>query len=222
MQSVVSESQILSTMKSFNYSLYTVLGVTLFFIPYAVLAQSQVTYTPLIGLPNLSSGSGRTLSEYVNAIYLACISIGAVFGVLRIAFAGVKYSLSDIVTDKASAKTDIKGVLLGLLILLTPAIILTTINPDLIKLEILSGSRVKLDPFTKQAPSIHGNTADRFARDDYNNNPANVPIKNDTWQLVGVKREVCNSLAVERKATQVFTPTGGNGTVGTCAIYPSI
>ena len=100
-------------------------------------AIQQATYVPLVGLPGITAAS--KIPDYINAVYLLTISLGALAGVLRIAWAGVKYSLSDVVTNKSAAKDDIQGVLIGLAILLIPFIVLNTINPNLTKLNVLDG-----------------------------------------------------------------------------------
>lgn len=96
-------------------------------------------YVPLVGIPGLTDKGNQNLPDYVNAVYLLTIALGALIGVVRIALAGVKYALSDIVTHKEEAKHDITGVLLGLAVLLIPFIVLNTINPNLTRLDILSG-----------------------------------------------------------------------------------
>lgn len=110
------------------------------------------TYTPLTGIPGITDQGGtRTLPEYMNAIYLLIITIGALFGVVKIAIAGVKYSMSDVVSSKQSAKDDIKNVLLGLAVLLIPFMVLNTINPNLTKLDVLQAGKdmVNLNVSTK-------------------------------------------------------------------------
>ncbi len=108
---------------------------------------AAVDYKPIVGLPGLENLDKTTsIATYINAVYLLIIGLGALLGVMRIAWAGVKYSLSDIVTNKESAKHDIQGVLLGLAILLIPFIVLNTINPDLVNLNVLKGAvPVKLE-----------------------------------------------------------------------------
>jgi hypothetical protein len=59
--------------------------------------------------------------------------------VVKIIFAGVKYMLSDLVTSKEAAKKDIRGALIGLLIVLGAVLILNTINPQLKGLTALDG-----------------------------------------------------------------------------------
>jgi hypothetical protein len=96
-------------------------------------------YVPLVALPAIA-GSGQGLGAYFNQLYMATVAIGAILAFLKIAFAGAKYSMSGIVTDKESAKHDIQGALLGLAILLIPFIVLNTIYPNLTKLDILQNA----------------------------------------------------------------------------------
>lgn len=97
----------------------------LFFNPVAVFAQE---YSTLID-SGLSNTEG--LSEYINNIYLLLISAAAMFAVIKIIIAGVKYMLSDVVTSKEDAKKDIRTSLLGLIIIVSAVLILRTINPNL-------------------------------------------------------------------------------------------
>ncbi len=116
--------------------IFSFIFISVCFVP-TVFAQGP-TYTPIIGLPGLQNlNTDTTLPQYINAIYVILIILGGIIGVLKIAFAGVKYSLSDIVTDKGAAIKSIKGVFLGLALLLLPYVVLNTINPNLVNLDVL-------------------------------------------------------------------------------------
>ena len=96
------------------------------FIPVILFAQEDNN-----NLVNLPIGETNSFNDYINAVYLMFISIAALIAVVKIIIAGVKYMFSDIVTQKSDAKNDIKGALLGLLVVLSAVVILTIINPDL-------------------------------------------------------------------------------------------
>jgi hypothetical protein len=115
-----------------------VIGVVfLSVIPTGVHAQE---FIPLVGIPYVDTqSSDLSLAGYVNALYTAAISIAAFMAVVKIIFAGVKYMLSDVVTDKGAAKKDIRGALIGLLIVIGAVLILNTINPQLKGLGALEG-----------------------------------------------------------------------------------
>ena len=124
---------------------------------------SDLKYHPLVGIPGFTNTGSQSLPEFVNAVYILVIIIALLIGVVRIAFAGVKYSLSDVITHKEDAKKDIGGVLLGLAILLLPFIVLWTINPNLVKLDVLSGiSPIRIDSNPIQTVADINKNAESF------------------------------------------------------------
>ena len=131
-----------------------------------VFAQNPPVYTPLIGIPGLATGQGTGLASYLNRLYIITIGIGAIIAFIKIAMAGVKWSMSDVITDKGAAKEDIKGALLGLAILLIPFIVLNTIYPGLTSLNILQNagsSRLDLRQ-TSTPPAAPSTNPDDIAR----------------------------------------------------------
>lgn len=119
-------------------------------------------YKPLVGIPGLDPSGNYTLPEYINAVYAIIVGLGAVYGVFKIAFIGFKYSLSESIIAKVDARSEISGVLLGLFILLIPYIVLFTINPDLVKMDVLKdlgkiksiGNYVSVDGATQRRADI--------------------------------------------------------------------
>ncbi len=110
---------------------YTLLAFLLT-IPTTVFA--QITYSnPLVNIPGYNNQTGAGgLEGFVNIIYGLAISIAALLAVVKIVIAGLKWMLSDIVTDKTDAKKDIQGALIGLIIIISAVIIITTINPTIV------------------------------------------------------------------------------------------
>lgn len=121
--------------KKIQWGVYTGgMFLLLFFFTGALMAFAQEGgYTPLVAIPGFDEGS-TSIPDFVNTVYKLTLALGALLGVIKIAIAGVKYSVSDVVTDKSDARKDILGVLLGLAILLMPYIVLSTIHPDLLNL----------------------------------------------------------------------------------------
>ena len=122
----------LTVSRFFWLALYVVISVV---IPAIVFGADE--YVPLAGLPKLAS-QGTGLGGYVNQLYIFLIVVGSILAAVKISLAGFKYALSGIVTDKEQAKKDIRGVLIGLAILLLPYIILSTINSTLVNLDVLT------------------------------------------------------------------------------------
>ena len=85
---------------------------------------------PLVNLPGYTPG--QSFDSFVNLIYGLSISIAALLAVVKIVIAGVKWMLSDVVTDKTDAKKDIQGALFGLIVIISAVLIITVINPNIV------------------------------------------------------------------------------------------
>ncbi len=95
---------------------------------------AQVVYTyPMVVLPGYSdTAAAGDFDDFINLIYGLAISLAALLAVVKIVIAGVKWMLSDIVTDKTEAKKDIQSALFGLIIIISAVLIITVINPNII------------------------------------------------------------------------------------------
>ena len=109
----------------------------LLLLPLLALAQEVAEFVPLIGIPGLTDPSGYTTELYINILYVLAISIAAFLAVIKLILAGLKYMLTDVVPQKEGAKQDIRTALIGLFIVLTAVLILSTINPQLTNLTAL-------------------------------------------------------------------------------------
>lgn len=127
-------------MKQHRLRIHTLIFLLLGICLWASLATgafaADEAYIPLVKIPYVKTGD-TSIPGLVNALYKVILVLGSIFAVFKIALAGAKYSLSAVVSDKSSALSDIKGVLLGLFILFIPFIVLNTINPTLTKLDVL-------------------------------------------------------------------------------------
>lgn len=99
------------------------------------------------------NGAVSSTEDYISALYMIAISVAAILVVIRLMIAGAKYMLSEIVTDKGQAKEDIKGALLGLIIVLGAVTILNTINPQLTRTDIFRNAEIATPPTTNTGNS---------------------------------------------------------------------
>lgn len=83
-------------------------------------------------LTNFGVDPNSNFGDFLNTLYAIAIAIAALLAVIKIAIGGVKYMLSEVVTSKADAKADIRGAILGLLIILGAFLILGTINSQFV------------------------------------------------------------------------------------------
>jgi hypothetical protein len=109
------------------HPLTTLILITLLNLPVVAYGAE---YKALVGIPGVTDPNAD-FSSYINSLYVLSISVAALLAVIKIVIAGMKYMLSDIVTNKAEAKKDIEGAIIGLLVVLAAVLILTVINPKI-------------------------------------------------------------------------------------------
>ena len=112
---------------------YFIIIFFIFFISLlpSVLLATTSNYTPLVDIPGVSGEDVRSIDAIVRALFTILISLAALLAVLKLIIAGAKYMMSDVVTTKQSAISDIKGAIFGLILVLSTVLILWTINRDI-------------------------------------------------------------------------------------------
>jgi len=117
--------------------------VVMLFIVFVLIwpsvAMGQIdTYVPISALPGVVPDTGLTglddasgLENYLNSVFNFTVGIAVLLAVIMIAYGGIKYMTSDVVTSKQDAKEQIGSAIKGLLLLLATVVILSQINPDL-------------------------------------------------------------------------------------------
>lgn len=125
------------------FAALVVVGLFVLLLLPQVLFGAEIKYQPLVGIPQLGNaapnaqeGTGN-MAAYFNKLYLLAIAVGAIIAFVKISIAGVKWSLSHVVTDKSDAMNDIRGALIGMVVLLAPYIVLSTIYGNLVNLNVL-------------------------------------------------------------------------------------
>ena len=121
-------------------------------VPLLAHAQSTQNFVPLTNLPGIAEfAKSPSLPNLLNNIYKICIGIAATLAVLQIMRAGIMYMGGDSVTEKKEARDLIAMSIIGLLLVLSPVIVFSIINPEILKLDIntstLSTSPVTSDDF---------------------------------------------------------------------------
>lgn len=99
---------------------------------------AQSEYQLLAPLPLEGGGDTQTTSatKYINGIFVLLIGIAGVLAVIMIIVGGIKYMSTDAFSGKSEAKDTIQNAILGLLLALSAWIILNTINPDILNIDI--------------------------------------------------------------------------------------
>jgi len=122
----------------------------LLFFPALALADVDAAFVPLTNIPGLLD-AGTTvvgpegLSTFLNNIYRICIGAAAVIAVLQIMRAGIMYMGGDSVTEKKDAKNLIALSVGGLILVLSPVIVFSIINPRILDLKIEGINLLKVE-----------------------------------------------------------------------------
>ena len=126
-------------------------------VPSVMYAQqnTQTSYVPLAPITT-SSGQPVTPSRYITDLFKIGIGVASGLAVLAIAYGGIRYMLSDVVTNKSNAIQLMKNALLGLGLALSAYLILYTISPTLTSLSILT--TLDTSPPPAQPPPGSGGT----------------------------------------------------------------
>jgi len=102
--------------------------------PTIVLAQSQ--YTPLAPLPGITPSTPTNLGTYANTLVKILIGVAAVLAIIMIMIGGLQYMSTDAISGKQEGKERITQALFGLGLAIASWLILTTISPTLLKVDL--------------------------------------------------------------------------------------
>ncbi len=106
-------------------------------VPAVVFAQSDVAFVPLTSIPGIDqAGNAATLSLFLNNLYKLAIGAAAILAVIQIIHAGIKYMGGDSVFEKKEAKELITLAIGGLVLVLSPVVVFSIINPKILDLQI--------------------------------------------------------------------------------------
>ena len=115
--------------------------------PAAVFAASdnELEYVPLVYIPGVSGkiGQGGDMPAVINQLFLLLIWALVVVAVVMVAFYGLTWVLSEVVPEKVDAKRRIGEILFGLALVMGTAILLATVNPNILNLSVLSTESLK-------------------------------------------------------------------------------
>jgi len=101
-------------------------------------SNTSTEFVPLTNIPALTDlGTGFTLEAFLNGLFRIAIGAAAVIAVLQIMRAGIMYMASDSgFAEKKEAKNLIGLAIGGLVLVLSPVIVFSIINPKILSLKI--------------------------------------------------------------------------------------
>ncbi|HVV38788.1 MAG TPA: pilin [Candidatus Paceibacterota bacterium] len=101
-------------------------------------SNGNISYTPLEPLlPDAPANIASDFGAYLNLMFKLFLSVGALLAVGRLVVGGIMYMTSEVMETKGDAKRWMTSSIYGLLLLAGSWLILYTINPDLLKFNLV-------------------------------------------------------------------------------------
>lgn len=114
-----------------------ILGGLVFFgvVPHA-LAQGFVPLAPIPGLTQGATADTAGLANFFNNLYKYLIGLAAALAVIEIIWGGLEISTKDSVSKQSDGKNRITQALFGLVLVLSPVLVFSIINPSILNLSV--------------------------------------------------------------------------------------
>ncbi len=173
-------------------------------------AQGFIPLAPIPGLTEGVTANQAGLANFLNNLYKYLIGLAAVIAVVEIIWGGLLYSTQDVPGSKTNGKEKIQNALLGLVLVLSPVLVFSIINPSILNLSI---NLPKLD--TVSVPAQTTSTAkpaqlsdtDKELRESH----GGTVLYAFTLDLVNLKVSVRQALAEEQP--KCTSAPGGPGII---------
>lgn len=116
-------------------------------------------FVPLAPIPGLTDVGGiissATLATFLNNLYKYLIGIAATIAVVEIIWGGLEISTKDSVSQHSNGKERIQQAIFGLVLVLSPVLVFSIINPSILNLSLnLPPIKTLSTPTTTTAPEI--------------------------------------------------------------------
>lgn len=122
--------------KTLQTTALALVAFSLFAVPTA-FAQEGSGFVPLTSLPGLQDvTSSNSIASFLNNLYKISIGAAAVLAVLQITRAGIMYMTEESIAEKKEARHLITMSILGLVLVLSPALVFGIIDPRILELNV--------------------------------------------------------------------------------------
>jgi|GEM_PF-2140839 len=198
-------------------------------LPLLALAQGNTSteFVPLTNIPFLTeTGNAFSLETFLNGLYRISIGIAAVVAVLQIMRAGIMYMGGDSVTEKKEAKNLIALSIGGLILVLSPVIVFSIINPEILSLKIGNIDALAPTTLSEEArnntlstePGISAAARDRCT------GQGGTPVYTCTPKTGGIGRvvSITDTCSSTENATTVCRRTETTPDPGLCTAYGAV
>lgn len=197
-------------------------------LPVAALAQTEGRdFVPLTNLPGITEVAGQPdLGPFLNNLYRLLIGAAAVIAVIQIMRAGIMFMTNKgSVSENEQARHLIQMSVVGLVLILSPVIVFSIINPEILNLQVnTSALQTQIGDITVSEGGgevVEGDTdGDGDADDD------DVPINRGEFysalpassvEMANVYRTACNDASIATNLREIIKskrPKGPSAQVG--------
>lgn len=105
-----------------------------------VVAQGFVPLAPIQGLTNIETANGiinsSSFALFFNNLYKFLVGLAIALAIIEIIWGGLEYSTTDSIGNKEAGKKRIKNAILGLMLILSPVLVFSIINPCILNLSV--------------------------------------------------------------------------------------
>ena len=93
-------------------------------------------FAPLTSIPGLEAGAeAPNITDFLNQLYKICIGVAAGIAVLQIIRAGILFMTNKgSISENEQARSLLQGAVFGLILVLSPVIVFSIINPKILEL----------------------------------------------------------------------------------------
>lgn len=115
-------------------------------------------FKPLVPIPNLTADESGdeldtvNLTTFLNNLYKYLVGIAAILAIIQIIRGGLEISTQDSVSKHASGKEHIQQAILGLVLVLSPVLVFSIINPSILNLSVALPNLNAESPFANPTP----------------------------------------------------------------------
>ena len=116
-----------------------IVSVVVLFFGLAPHVFAQTGFVPLAEIPGLTKGvtaDTAGLASFFNNLYKFLIGIAAVLAVIEIIWGGINISTQDSISKQGEGRERIQNAILGLVLVLSPVLVFSLINPSILNLSI--------------------------------------------------------------------------------------
>lgn len=116
--------------------LFVAVPIILFALAPHTFAQGFVPLAPIEGLTKGVTADSSGLATFFNNLYKFLIGIAAAIAVIEIIWGGLEISTKDSVSKQSDGKARIQQAILGLVLVLSPVLVFSIINPNILNLSL--------------------------------------------------------------------------------------